>query len=138
MSIQTFFIFLTTDIRISFISSINTFGIRFFLLLNFHSYFLFFAKALNLFSKFSSFHIFFVIMPSYTSNAVRIRSLLLMSSYLTHIAFSLNFLDAAQYIYYSFLKTVVLTVELTCFPKTLVKHVIPSHHQQFLSINPSL
>ena len=36
-------------------------------------------------------------MSFHAFNAVRIRSLLLMSSYLTHIALNLNFLDAAQY-----------------------------------------
>ena len=42
-----------------------------------------------------------------------------MSSYLIHIAFSLNLPNAAKYIVYSFLETVVLTLELAWFSKDL-------------------
>ena len=60
-------------------------------------------------------------MPFWAFNVVSIRSLLLMSSNWIHIAFNLNFPDAAQYICYSFLETVVLTLELARFSTDLSK-----------------
>ena len=98
LTIQTFFIFLITDIIVSFIPSIYAFGFMFFLLLNIHSIFLLFTPEL-IFSKiFLVFTSFFVMMSFWAFNVVSIRSLLLMSSYLMHNVFSLNFPDAAQYI----------------------------------------